>query len=207
MNSSIHLYPSTAWYRLRRARARTAMLATSLLARVRLRVLHGATLGAGLSVAGPLRIVKAPGGSLRIGAAVRLRAGIDYNPVANHLPNAWWIGPAGQLTIHDRAGLSATTIVCQRQVTIGPDTFIGGGTRIFDTDFHPLSPAERAAHRPATTAPVTIGAACFLGADCLILKGVTIGDGAVVGAGSVVTRDVPPGERWAGNPARCIRPQ
>ena len=37
------------------------------------------------------------------------------------------------------------------------------------------------------------------------LKGVTIGKGSVVGAGSVVTRDVPDGEIWAGNPAQFIR--
>jgi serine O-acetyltransferase len=32
-----------------------------------------------------------------------------------------------------------------------------------------------------------------------------IGKGAVVGAGSVVTKDVPAGEVWAGNPARMLR--
>lgn len=32
-----------------------------------------------------------------------------------------------------------------------------------------------------------------------------IGKGAVIGAGSVVTKDVPSGEVWAGNPARFMR--
>lgn len=41
-----------------------------------------------------------------------------------------------------------------------------------------------------------------IGAGAVILPGITIGDGAVIGAGSVVTRDVPPGELWYGNPAR-----
>ena len=45
----------------------------------------------------------------------------------------------------------------------------------------------------------------FIGTRCLILKGVTIGKGAVVGAGSVVTKDIPDGEIWAGNPAKFIR--
>ena len=43
------------------------------------------------------------------------------------------------------------------------------------------------------------------GGHCIILKGVPIGDEAVIGASSVVTKDVPPGEIWAANPAKFIR--
>ena len=45
----------------------------------------------------------------------------------------------------------------------------------------------------------------FIGAHAIILKGVTIGEGSVIGAGSVVTKSVPDGEIWAGNPAVFIR--
>lgn len=45
----------------------------------------------------------------------------------------------------------------------------------------------------------------FIGGNSIILKGVKIGKNSVVGAGSVVTRDIPDGEIWAGNPARKIR--
>ncbi|WP_341720449.1 acetyltransferase [Micromonospora sp. FIMYZ51] len=45
----------------------------------------------------------------------------------------------------------------------------------------------------------------YLGAGALIREGVTVGEGSLVGMGAVVLRDVPPGEVWAGNPARRLR--
>jgi len=39
----------------------------------------------------------------------------------------------------------------------------------------------------------------------MIKSGVTVGDGAVIGMGSIVTKDVPPYEIWAGNPARLLK--
>ena len=41
-----------------------------------------------------------------------------------------------------------------------------------------------------------------IGGGSIILPGVTIGVEAVIGAGSVVTKSVPDGECWFGNPAR-----
>lgn len=52
---------------------------------------------------------------------------------------------------------------------------------------------------------VTVGRGAYVGAGAIVREGVRIGAGAVVGMGSVVLRDVPPGEVWAGNPARCLR--
>lgn len=45
----------------------------------------------------------------------------------------------------------------------------------------------------------------WIGANTLIKSGVKIGNGAIVGMGSVVTKDIPPYEIWAGNPAKYIR--
>ncbi len=44
-----------------------------------------------------------------------------------------------------------------------------------------------------------------IGANSTICPGVIIGEGAMIGAGSVVTKNVPAGELWLGNPAKCIR--
>jgi sugar O-acyltransferase (sialic acid O-acetyltransferase NeuD family) len=52
---------------------------------------------------------------------------------------------------------------------------------------------------------VTVGQAAYLGSGALVREGCRIGSGAVVGMGGVVLTDVPPGETWAGNPARPLR--
>jgi len=52
--------------------------------------------------------------------------------------------------------------------------------------------------------PTKIETGVSIGSGTCILCGVTIGVGAIVGAGSVVTKDIPPYEIWAGNPARFL---
>ena len=52
---------------------------------------------------------------------------------------------------------------------------------------------------------VYIGKEAFLGINTIICNSVTIGEGAIVGAGSIVTKDIPPYQVWAGNPARYIK--
>ena len=48
----------------------------------------------------------------------------------------------------------------------------------------------------------TIGKRCFIGMNATIRNGITIGNDVTVGMGSVVTKNIPSGETWAGNPAR-----
>lgn len=59
---------------------------------------------------------------------------------------------------------------------------------------------------PGVTFPgnVTVGELVAVGAGVVARPGVTIGAQAVIGAGAVITRDVPRGETWAGNPAKSL---
>jgi acetyltransferase-like isoleucine patch superfamily enzyme len=59
-----------------------------------------------------------------------------------------------------------------------------------------------------TLEPVELGAGVLIGARAHVQCGVKIGDGAVVGTEALVTRGtvIPPGEVWAGNPARKVDP-
>jgi acetyltransferase-like isoleucine patch superfamily enzyme len=157
-----------------------------------------------LRVDGLPRIRLHPRGSLRLGEDVRMISKYGLNAVGGHAPATLWIGPGASLSIGHRSGLSHATVVCLRKIEIGNDVLIGGGARIFDSDFHAL-PTTGAYSKETVTRPVTIEDHAFVGAHATILKGVTIGRGAVIGASSVVTRDVPAYEVWAGNPARRIR--
>lgn len=60
-------------------------------------------------------------------------------------------------------------------------------------------------HRHYSRGKVILKKGAYIGANTVICKPVTIGEYAIVGAGSVVTKDIPPYEVWAGNPARFIR--
>ncbi|MGD0967674.1 MAG: bifunctional UDP-N-acetylglucosamine diphosphorylase/glucosamine-1-phosphate N-acetyltransferase GlmU [Candidatus Aquilonibacter sp.] len=75
--------------------------------------------------------------------------------------------------------------------TIGEETNIGAGTITCNFD----------GQRKNKT---TIGKNVSIGSNTSIVAPRTIGDGALTGAGSVVTKDVAPGERVAGNPAKPL---
>ena len=144
-------------------------------------------------------------GELHIGDHVLLHSGYS-NYVGASEPMAIWVCAGAVVSIGDGCGLSNTTIVCRSEIEIRAETFIGGGCRIYDNDFHQLAPEDRIADRgQIASAPIRIGPRAFVGGHCIVLKGVSIGEGAVIGAGSVVTRDIPAFEAWAGVPARRIR--
>lgn len=112
------------------------------------------------------------------------------------------------LKIGDHVGISQSAIVCQKEITIGNNVKIGGGVKIYDTDFHSLDALLRTSkedflHRKKV--PVIIRDNAFIGAFSIILKGITIGKNSIIGAGSVVTHSVPDNQIWAGNPAKFIR--
>jgi acetyltransferase-like isoleucine patch superfamily enzyme len=178
----------------------------SLVAYVRLRA-HGAAVGRGLKVRGPIRLHCHRTGSIRVGDHCRILSGFAGNPVGGVARMAIWVGPGGRLQLGNRVGLSNSTIVCMRAVSIEDEVLLGGGSQVFDTDFHPLDAEERtrSPHPRPRTAPVTIGRRAFVGGHSILLKGSVVGEGAVLGAGSVLRSRVPDGQVWAGNPARFLR--
>lgn len=111
------------------------------------------------------------------------------------------------LTIGNNTGFNGILIYCQESITVGDNVNVGGGTRIFDTDHHPIDWQYRRLNKrdKIKHAPIVIEDDVFIGAGCYIMKGVTIGEKSIVAAGSVVTKSIPKMEVWGGNPARFIK--
>ncbi len=109
-------------------------------------------------------------------------------------------------TIGSRCKISSHSFICEG-VTIEDNVFIGHNVT-FINDRYP-----RSANLDGTmqsdddwqVIPTIIGAGASIGSGATILCGVSIGKNAMVGAGSLVLRDIPPGETWAGHPAKKIR--
>ena len=113
------------------------------------------------------------------------------------------------LSIGDYSGMTNTILLCKECISIGSYVNIGNGTIVMDTDLHSLDWQTRCDRQAdpdnSNSRPVNICDYVFIGARCIILKGVTIGEKSIVAAGSVVTKDIPSGEIWGGNPARFIK--
>lgn len=90
--------------------------------------------------------------------------------------------------------------VAPEYIHIGNNTAITSGVKILT---HYLDPNQQG--RRFRIGNVYIGENVFIGVNAIICNSVTIGDGVIIGAGSVVTKDIPPYQVWAGNPARYIK--
>lgn len=90
--------------------------------------------------------------------------------------------------------------VAPYNVYIGNNVTITAGTKILT---HYLDPSVKG--RIFRMGEVHIEDEVFIGINVVICNSVTIGKGAIVGAGSIVTKDIPPYQVWAGNPARYIK--
>lgn len=90
--------------------------------------------------------------------------------------------------------------VAPYNVYIGNNVAITAGTKILT---HYLDPSVKG--RKFRIGEVHIEDDVFIGVNVIICNSVTIGKGAIIGAGSIVTKDIPPYQVWAGNPARYIK--
>jgi acetyltransferase-like isoleucine patch superfamily enzyme len=127
------------------------------------------------------------------------------------------LGEKARVEIGDYCCFSNVVLLCELKLCIGNYVVIGWNTTIADTDFHPISPAQRIEDAiacsplgrkrprpPIVARGVVIEDDVWIGPGVTILKGVRVGAGAFVEPGSLLTRNVPPRARVQGNPAQVI---
>lgn len=102
--------------------------------------------------------------------------------------------------------ISSHTFVCEG-VEIGDRVFVGHGVMFTNTMVPRATNADGALQSEVdwTLERTVIGDDASIGSGSVILCGIAIGAGAMIGAGAVVTKSVPAGEIWVGNPARFLR--
>src|SRR5574344_1422875 len=95
------------------------------------------------------------------------------------------------------------TIKCGVQIWDGitlEDNVMIGSNVTFTNDMYP-----RSKNKDWTLLKTRVCKGATIGAGSTLLPGITIGENAMIGAGSVVTKDVPAGEIWVGNPAHYLK--
>ena len=104
-------------------------------------------------------------------------------------------------------------VVVGDRVTVKSGVQLWDGLRIEDDVFVGPNVAftndklPRSKQYPPAFQTTTVRRGASIGANATVLGGVTIGERAMIGAGAVVTKDVPAGETWVGNPARPLKPR
>lgn len=109
-------------------------------------------------------------------------------------------------TIGRRCKISSHSFICEG-VEIADHVFVGHGV-MFTNTILPRAvnqTGELQSEADWQLVRTRIEEGVSIGSGSVILCGITIGRNAVIGAGAVVTKDVPPGEIWVGNPARFLK--
>ena len=145
------------------------------------------------TVVGPCTVIRGP---------TRIGAGCHIGPMAHLRPDTVLEDGAevGAFVETKNAHLGADVIARHLaylgDVDIGPRTHVGCGTITANSD------GQQKHH-------TDVGADVFLGAGTVLVAPTSVGDKAGTGAGSVVTKHhpVPPGETYAGVPAKPLEPK
>ncbi len=169
-------------------------------------IFNGVTFPKNGKIRGKVHLVNR--GTIKIGKSCTINGRNKYVPIGCGDGCNIIAEKNANICIGENLGMTNATVYSRLSVTIGDRVLIGGGAKIYDTDFHSLEHQYRGTSedkKHTKSKPVVIGDDVFIGATSIILKGATIGNRSIIGAGSVVSGHIPDDEIWAGNPARCIR--
>ena len=141
---------------------------------------------------------------VKLGRDVRIYAFVNLYgcTIGDHCKIGTFVEIQKRVTVGNRVKISSHSFLCEG-VTLEDDVFIGHGVMFINDKYPRAVTADGALQTEAdwTAIPTRVRQGASVGSNSTVMCGVTIGEGAIVGAGSVVTKDVPDGEVWYGNPA------
>ncbi|WP_316796885.1 acyltransferase [Pedobacter agri] len=147
-------------------------------------------------------------GNIHIGRKFSVNSGVNFNPIGGDtICNLITQTKEAVISIGNNVGISNSTIYAWAEIIISDNVIIGGGTRIWDSDFHSTNSITRmsAFDNDISSKPIHIKEYVFIGGGSIILKGVTIGENSIIAAGSVVTKNIPANCIAGGNPCVVIK--
>jgi acetyltransferase-like isoleucine patch superfamily enzyme len=140
-------------------------------------------------------------GSLAVRGPGRIVFGDDVTIGMRVTP--WTYAAEATIDVGSRVFLNGTRFGCLQRIEIGSDCILGE-SHVFDTNFHSTSADRHDPTAPVRTAPVTLGANVWVGAQAGLLPGTSVGENSVVGFGAVLSGTYPANVILAGNPARAV---
>lgn len=118
-------------------------------------------------------------GRLNIGQNVTLRDGVRIRVNFN-----------GKVSLGSGVGLNNYSLInAMEEITIGDNTIIGQGVKIYDHD-HDYKKKGKIRTTGFQVSPVQIGNNVWIGSNVTILRGTQIGDNCVIGANTLVKGEI-----------------
>ncbi|MDA8530056.1 N-acetyltransferase [Candidatus Poseidonia alphae] len=100
------------------------------------------------------------------------------------------------VNLGENCKIQGSAYIADRSV-LGNNVFVGPNATLLNDRYPPSGDSTK-------WAPIRIAEHAVLGGNSTVIAGCHIGEGSVLGAGSVLTKDLPAGEVWAGNPASFL---
>ena len=130
------------------------------------------------------------------------------------------VSNAGKVSVGKFSVLNGTTIICNKNITIGNHCMLAWGSVItdswIDASGYSLKTRRELLYKSSSDplrsfpffqnpSPVVIEDNCWVGFGAVIMPGVTLGRGCVIGCKTVVDQNIPPYAVVAGSPAKIIK--
>ena len=114
-------------------------------------------------------------------------------------------GGLDKLEIGDNVSINqGCNLYADYGILIGKNTKLSPNVHLYSANYI-YKKGEIIGSMGTTGSKITIGENVWIGAGSVILPGVSVGDNSIIGALSLVSKNIPSGELWAGNPVKFIK--